>query len=432
VSTLLGPGAAPVQRIVATKPSELDKYLSTGDVLKGAFGKSSEPKKAFVAIRRALSEYRSEADKGDADLEMQSQRLEVLDILCTRFLAENAQDKKRRPIIHRLLDEVGMERSAVSKLQGQGIYQENIKSSKRPVAAGETDPGKKFGFQALTEMGRRGAMDHSVSMARDRAEKIKEAKGKYGITDAEVSAISIFSAGDFNYINPATANSDSWLASQKAKSKDIKDVDDKTLKQEGSLHTAVAMQGLAKMEAFKGETYRGARFTPDEFSDKFSIGKTSSFTSLASSSSDKDIALNFAHGLSSGPVPDATKSVAVLTILTDSGGVDISNIALIRSEREVLILPGSVFEVVSVEEVDGKTEYAGKVAQATGRGVPLPTKWYVAHLSPSKQADTRDRKPKAPWKSAAATGPQLPLSTPIDEYLSKAGKPARGTVGGHR
>lgn len=82
-------------------------------------------------------------------------------------------------------------------------------------------------------------------------------------------------------------------------------MDDKSLKEEGSLHAAMALQGLAKMDRYTGETCRGARFTPEESKEKFAVGKQSSFSSLASPSSDKAVALEFAHGLTSEAKPTA-------------------------------------------------------------------------------------------------------------------------------
>lgn len=442
VAGLLGQGHLAVQRVLATKPSDLDKFISTVDLVKGGVGKTSERKRGFAAIRSALSEYRSEV-KSRTDPEMQARRLAILDVLCTRFLKENPGDTKRRAIVDRLLDEIASERAAVSQVQGQQIYQGNIDSSSPqgnvPVTSDETDPTKRFAFKALSEEGKLGATNYDTGERRDRRQRVEAEKAKYGLSEAEISAITIFSAGDFKYINPATANSGSWLASSKAKAiEDAKGgtperftgVDDKTTMQEGSIHTAVAMQGLAKMERYEGESYRGARCTPEEFKDRFAVGGKTKFTTLASSSYSKDVALDFAHGTGTGTKPKPEQTVAVLSILTGGGGVDISNIAMIRSEAEVLILPGS-FKVISLEEVDGNVEYARWVNSARDTKQPLPTRWYVARLSPT-ESDGPPTKPAKKWAAASATGPKLPISTPLDEYFRKAGKPSRSSAGGHR
>ena len=145
-------------------------------------------------------------------------------------------------------------------------------------------------------------------------------KERYGLTDAEISAITIFSAGDFKYINPATANSQSWLGAQKADLEGKERFADmteergnKTIMEEGSLHTGVAMQGLAKMDRFKGETYRGARLTP-EHSKRSSSGERRP-TSLRSPvrRSTSTVALDFVLGSGSGTKPRAEQSVAILS-----------------------------------------------------------------------------------------------------------------------
>ena len=418
VSGLLGSAPVDLQRLIATRPGELDRFIDTSDTLRKAFGgKLDGSKGAFMSIRRALSDYRSAADKGRSSLETQAQQLAALDMLCTRFLSEHADDQKRRTVVNRLHDEVASERASVSTRQAQARYQGNVESSRRPATAGESDPAKKFGFQALSSFGKMGAENHALEIAEPghtgpkRDERIKKMKSRYGLTEAEISAITIFSAGDFSYINPATANNSSWLADQKkGSSDDWTRQDDRTLREEGSLHTGVAMQGLEKMEPYRGQTFRGARFSPQEFKNRFYMGKAMSFSSLASSSKDRDIALNFVFGLGAGATSDAAKSVGVLTVITDSGGRDISDIALVQKEAEVLILPGSVFTVVGIEEVDGHSEYADKVAEATKANKPLPKQWYVVKVEPSKLKPHQVRDTR--WQGAKPGRAADPFAVP--------------------
>ena len=255
------------------------------------------------------------------------------------------------------------------------------------------------------------------------------AKSAHGLTDAEVSAITIFSAGDFTYINPVTANPvamnwenevvNPWLVNQR---KDHPNdawarLDDKTVKEEGSLHTAMALQGLLKMDPYPGETYRGARFTPEAVKAMgLRPGKTMPFATLTSSTKDKDIGINFVYGLGSGAMIDPSKTVAVFYILTDHGGRDISDIALVRKEAEVLLLPGSVFVVKSVQELDAdaeNTRYAEHVQQAVKKNQPLPTSWYVVRLALSKEpASAAPRRPATPWRGARSGPAADPFAVP--------------------
>jgi hypothetical protein len=424
---------AMLQRSVATKASDLDKHISASQTVKGAFGKANEVTRALAAIRDALSAYQSAAKKGKSDLATQARQLEALDVLCERFLTQYGTDK-RRAIVDRLSNEVNKERAAVSQLRGQQIYQGNVASSKQPVGATETDPAKRFGFKALSGQGKMGAMDQNLAIdpgntGPGRGERIKLAKRAHGLTDAEISAITIFSAGDFSYINPVTANPvargwenevvNPWLVNQR---KDHPDeawarLDDQTLKEEGSLHTAVALQGLLKMDKYPGATYRGARFTPKAFEDMdLRPGKTLPFGTLTSSTKDKNIGINFVYGVGSGAMIDPSKTVAVFYILTDHGGRDISDIALVRAEAEVLLLPGSVFEVKSVQELDAGAEnalHAGHVAQAVKKNQPLPTSWFVVRLSLSdKPAPRTPSRPRTPWEGARSAAAVDPFAVP--------------------
>jgi len=448
-----------VQRRIATTPSDLDKFISTVDMVKTGLGKGSDRTKSLSAIRDALAEYRSADRKGLTDPQVQAGRLAILDALCTRFLKENPEDKKRRTIVDRLLNEIASERVAVSRAQAQLVYQRDIENS-TPESMGlpkgtpgprkpgwqrtqDADPTKKFAFQALSDAGKAGATNYDVGSDRHRRAGVEEEKKKYGLTDAEIAGITIFSAGDFKYINPATANSQSWLGAQKEQYKSPKgkrggerfadmteDRGNRTIMEEGSLHTAMALQGLKKMDPYKGETFRGARFTPEQFKDRFQIGKKTNFTTLTSSSFDKDVGLDFVFGTGSGTKPRKEQTVAVLSVFTDTGGVDISKIAMVKGESEVLILPGSWFAVMSVEEIQPKDVRAkwGRNFDATE---PVAKKFYVARFSPA-EADPTPPKPVPQFQQATPTGPKLPMSTPWEEYAAKAGTPTRGVIGGRR
>ncbi len=439
----LAQGRRPVQRLLTTTPGEFDKHISTGSRILGAGVRQTNDQSPFEAIRKALADYHTDIkkSKGEPELSLAQQKwhLENLDYLCQEYLGEKPlaikKDMKRHKVVDKLAAEVSIELVAFSRREAEKRYQDNISNASPdvPVGADETDPAKKFGFRAMSDTGQLGATNHSVGQMRDRAEKIQEEKEKYGLSDAEISAITVFSAQDFNYINPATANSPDWMESNKAKAGQgdrFQDVDDKTIKEEGTLHTAMAMQGLNKMPRYKGESYRGARYTPQDFAAAFVSKKKLNFTTLASSSTNKDIALDFAHGVNSGTKPKNGQTVAVITVLVDTG-VDISNIAMIRSEAEVLILAGSWFEVTSLEPVDGNTEYAKWVDQATRDGQPLPTKWYVAKLT-ATEPDAKQKVSK--WgEKKSATGSNLPITAPIEEYLEvrkKAGRVGNTIIGG--
>jgi hypothetical protein len=233
----------------------------------------------------------------------------------------------------------------------------------------------------------------------ERKKKIKEIQKKYEISDAEISAIRIFSAGDYTYINPVTRGSAWGLANVKAKDEKLGTLSDQTLKEEGSLHAAMALQGLAKLPPYKGPIYRGARYTTDEFKTYCSVGHVFSYGQLTSFTSKKEVAYNFAHGIDTES-PPAEKDVAVIFIGANAGH-DISDLAYKQSEWEVLVPHTAVFEVVSQQKVDGHSMFAEQLA-AMKPDRPHPKEWYLVRIANTTKAPTT--KPKQPPANTAPQG----------------------------
>jgi hypothetical protein len=214
---------------------------------------------------------------------------------------------------------------------------------------------------------------------------------KYGLTEAEVLAIRTYTADDYKYINPATANNMGWLGatnlSDQEKSSAVKDPLQpdkdadadaqsakntqklKSLQQEGTLHAGVAMQGLAKMPVMKGTTYRGARATQAEFDQWYGAGKTSyRFDAFASTAVKRGPAENFAKG---GGGARLEQTISVMAILKVTNARDVRNLSIFgSSEEEWLLLPGATF---SIDKIKEETKGAA--------GKPPATKWYTVHLT---------------------------------------------------
>jgi hypothetical protein len=446
VSQMMTRARQPVQRLVKTKPSDLDSFTDTAKRFVGGKPNSDSPDaKLFGEIRQLLTSYRKQAETKASNANLQSRQLEHIDDLCAKYITSYGKDQKSRAkVLSRLQDDIVKERATLSKSKAMDIYQESVydadpdNSNKAPGTqpTGGTDQSESTRFKGLTGFGKMGATDHTKGIpipgyqGPDRTERIKALQAKYGLTDAEVSAITIYSAGDFSYINPVTANSSSWLAGQQAKERKGKSpeawasLSDKTVKEEGGLHAGMAVKGLEKLKPYKGPTYRGARFTPEEFHKQFTPGKTTTFGALGSSSKDTSIALKFAYFLASGSVADPEKSVGVLTTVVDSGGRDVSGIAMVQEEAEVLILPGTTFEVVSVDRVkDPDSKYSEAVAAAKKAKKPLPTEFYAVRIkrvrTPSsakapvtKPLEVTARTRKTPWQAAAPTPAGNPFALP--------------------
>ena len=91
---------------------------------------------------------------------------------------------------------------------------------------------------------------------------------KYGLNEAEILALRTYTAKDYTYINPATANAPGWMLSNNPGA-----TDPKNLFAEGSLHAGVMMEALSKLPVKKGTTYRGARMTQEDFDAKYGDDK---------------------------------------------------------------------------------------------------------------------------------------------------------------
>lgn len=416
VASILSGGAKSeriqVQRLLATKASDIDRLISTSNTIKGAMGaKTSDKTKALQRISKAIGEYQRTIKTRGQDLASVEERLFALNDLCAEFIVANRDDPSRLRVVGRLQQQVESELASVGKDRGMAAYQRGFTSS-----AG--------GFQALEPTSMMGATDHNTEVpdprwkGPKRPERIRQAREKHGLTAAHISAITTYSGGDYNYMNPVMANNAGWLTGAKGKNPNsaFGRVDNQTLRDEGGIHGAVALDGLKKMQPYKGTVYRGARFTPEEFGHHFKVGEPFNYGTLTSSSKDQSRALDFAFSMKSAP--DEKQTVGILTEIEDSGGRDISEISMFMEEAEVLILPDTTLVVVSIEKVDGPRDYPDHADRATKSKRPLPTTFYVIKMRVSSEPSTRSmgapppKKPK--WAGAGASSQNDLSAVPQD------------------
>lgn len=349
-----------------------------------------------------------------------SRVLEELDVLCTEWVNAHARSKNPEEIAHRqkimkILDSIPNLRRELSQKDAEDRYLRDMQSSKKSPSPTPFE-----------------AMSSSAKMQKGQAPKraakvIKDA----GLSPAEAAAIVTYSAADYKYINPSVTNSSSWLNAQQgaeglegmsalladkgavkkksggerfksavrkrlglstkppASSATSMPGGAKTVREEGSLHAAMSIKGLKKLPAVTKDTYRGTRISDAKFASDFSVGKVFTFNALGSSSWDQSIAINFSHGLSGDNKPTPDQNVAVLTVISNSGGRDISDLSMVPDEKEVLILPGSAFVTKSIEQVDGNALYKDQITRLTSSGDPVPTRWYVVRMEPAKATSKR-------------------------------------------
>lgn len=209
-----------------------------------------------------------------------------------------------------------------------------------------------------------------------KAAKRQAAGDALGLSKAEQTAITVFTAQDYKYINPATANSRSWMLANRGNEgrvhangpkktntrvqSQFEDAYMANRSQEGSLHAGLAMQGLAKMDVFKGPTYRGESFTEAAFKKKFKMGlrgrvtardTTITRTALSSASKDREVAEAFIQLSASdlGLGTDArSHSYCLLWEFDLTNGRDIEALSASPDEKEVATLPGATFKIISI------------------------------------------------------------------------------------
>lgn len=221
----------------------------------------------------------------------------------------------------------------------------------------------------------------------DFKKSIRDNGAALGLSAAELAAIVTFTAEDYRYINPATANSRDWMvganeADDKVDKKNRTETEDIELQQslvaagltmqqrlaerkgeldeltsEGALHAGMATQGLLKLPVWKGTLYRGevlnqtdfdSRFKADRHGTKFTATTpTMRRTNISSASKDRAKAEKF-WGIAGSKVKPPR--VNVLYEMEATNGRDIEMLSASRNEKEVATLPGAEFKIVSVEK----------------------------------------------------------------------------------
>ncbi|MDP9121150.1 MAG: hypothetical protein M3O15_07245 [Acidobacteriota bacterium] len=198
---------------------------------------------------------------------------------------------------------------------------------------------------------------------------------EHDITDAEMAAIKIYTAPDYAYINSGVSrNRGGWLeASIKASwkeqkshnlgkrsrsGKDNRILGDElqpghfgplspadTAASEGRRHAAVAEEGIRKLDAWKGDTFRGMALTEAEYKREFEDKNTWSAKSFTSTTTLGNVALRFASNAAKEDKTKTKKPILLHFKVTD--GRDIKDLSIFgRGEGEILLLPGATATIV--------------------------------------------------------------------------------------
>jgi hypothetical protein len=205
------------------------------------------------------------------------------------------------------------------------------------------------------------------------------------LSPAELAAIQVFTAQDYRYINPATANEPAWMRKNfwalvddpdkkegdwlrlqqelgeqaltlgQRQALRRKELD--ALQQEGTLHSGVALHGLLKIPPWKGTGFRGEKIDAKRWDSRFvrdgngfrPVDPTFTWKTITSVSKSKSKAEQFIAGRGEY---DVTWEFELIN------GRDIERLSWNREEREVALLPGAQFayDSITVDEVGRHVE----------------------------------------------------------------------------
>ncbi len=252
-------------------------------------------------------------------------------------------------------------------------------------------PRNEGAFHALGYQAQNAFVDKEQGEAgHDQQQQLLAAAKDLGLSRAEAAAIYTFTSEDYLYINPATANSASWMLNAN-KAADHVDTPNRTpeqeaemdkmlidsgvtywkrlrerhdelstKRQEGGLHAAMALQGLLKLKPWPpGTLYRGEVLALSDFEARFKpagkgtykpVEKSWTKTTISSMSRDRKKSSDF-WVIAGSKVKDPKKRIMWEVHVTN--GRDIERLSANEGEKEVATLPGAEFRITSVETQRG-------------------------------------------------------------------------------
>lgn len=272
-----------------------------------------------------------------------------------------------------IVDERRVDRS---KKQAEEIYMQSGRDSRGDGVAGA--------FTKLTGAAYAGGFNEDPTENTKEAKRGREVKPAglaLGLSPAEIAAIYTFTAEDYKYINPATANSDSWMKASRPELAGDGELDDeeqqrlanelRLAKEEGALHAAMAIQGLNKLPVYSGLGYRGESLKPAEFAKRFRevpseveggerrfepVTKEIKREALSSVSKSVGVAHIFIWNSGKG----APENYGIIWEYELINGREVHQISNVEEELEIMTFPGATFRVESIR-VDGEVPGKGNL-----------------------------------------------------------------------
>jgi hypothetical protein len=237
------------------------------------------------------------------------------------------------------------------------------------------------GFEYLTATG---------SSAHRHDEKEQTFAKQHDLTKAELTAIKVYTAGDYDYINPTFAENERWLEAKikklagptisniggkqmqfpsqwqskqwrgKVEKEGATSGQKKQIKQEAREHGEMTKQGLDKLPNWGGLVYRGMGLPDNQIKQEYQKGKTVTYSTFTSTTDEPKTAKNFAADNTTGG------KVGIFFTIKVTKGKDITMFSEVKSESEILLPPGATFTVDNIRPPDnGNNFYQIKLTQTS-------------------------------------------------------------------
>lgn len=351
-----------LQRKLSIGPERIDEARSLTGQLKGAVTNDT-----LFRLRKVVADHQSSTDVAGAE-----DRLILIQALCFYYRThhDNDTDSRAKMKLSAVDDIYQAARVEESQLQAQSQYLKDLYAKKEGAATETSDTrfSDAAGAQwSSVTMGAKsiaaGTPNPTVGGANKDAVKLAR---RYGLTEAEIAAIRLYTVNDYAYINPATANNRSWMEAVKLPKTNwpaptaVKTRQMRPAFEEGALHGAMATALLVKLPSKKGTCYRGERLTPAKL-DGYRTDPSDSRPNITSVSLSEAKAQEFTVG---GTKTRRDQTVSALWQIEVTDGKDIASLSLLPKEEEWNLLPGTRLQIKRIEEL--------------GNGVggnPPATKW---------------------------------------------------------
>lgn len=470
LSSAEGRPAPTIQRKVSVTSKDLRKAATFTGVLRAELGHQT----TWSEIEQTFKKYEKARDKGDSHQEVRL--LFALEMLGKEWLTAHGSSKEKADQqkaiqLRKMVAECDTELNTDRLKSGLGELYENrvIDTNLSLGHADVEDPryrqrysANKFksnfsdSFKYLTESAfedkktSAGDQPGGTKMEHFGPMKQKLAGSGSRLTDAELAAIRIYSAGDYQTINPTLVGDDTWMKGNvkglavgaghetqfargdvreqlKPQNKDgdtrMTEGHRREMKLDAMMHTRMAVSGLKKLPDVTVDGYRGLSIPLNELILDYKVGKKILYKPFLSTSTDRELSKMYAM------IPKVGK-VGLLLNLKITGGKDIKEISVASKENEVLLLPGAEFEVTEAPKLVGNLYEAtikqvgagGDLSSSAGPPVPLN------NLAGNQQVPHSTSDKKAPSAGAAAGRDRGTQPAAADPLAAKAASTAKSLI----